>query len=141
MELMKKIIGPLGFALILVGGVMYGIFYTSGGLAILPLLLGLLLTVASVAMNLRSSRSEASRRSTRYGLNAGASIVFLAAILIFLQTFSSRHSARIDTTENRRFSLYMLMRIFKPEPSRLDILPVFWPMPVFHTVPEQPDII
>ena len=105
MELMKKIIGPLGFALILVGGVMYGIFYTSGGLAILPLLLGLLLTVASVAMNLRSSRSEASRRLTRYGLNAGASIVFLAAILIFLQTFSSRHSARIDTTENRRFSL------------------------------------
>lgn len=105
MELLRKIIGPVGFALILIGGVMYGIFYTSGLWALLPLLLGLACTIAAVTIALRSSRSEASRRSTRFGLNAGASVVFLAAILIFLQAFSSRHSARIDTTTNRRFSL------------------------------------
>lgn len=105
MELLKKIIGPVGFVLILIGGVMYGIFYTSGPWAFIPLLMGLLCTIITVTMALRSSRSEASRRSTRFGLNAGASIVFLAAIFVFLQAFSSRHSARIDTTTNRRFSL------------------------------------
>lgn len=105
MELLKKIIGPIGFVLILIGGVMYGIFYTSGFWAFLPLLLGLLCTITAITISLRSSRSEASRRSRRFGLNAGASIVFLVAILIFLQTFSSRYNARIDTTSNRRFSL------------------------------------
>ena len=105
MELLKKILGPIGFVLILIGGVMYGIFYTSGSWTFLPLLAGLVCTIAAVTISLRSPRSEASRRSTRFGLNAGASIVFLAAILIFLQTFSLRYSARIDTTSNRRFSL------------------------------------
>ncbi|HER44096.1 MAG TPA: hypothetical protein ENO08_06520 [Candidatus Eisenbacteria bacterium] len=105
MELFRKILGPLGLALILIGGVIYGIFYTSGSRAVIPLLLGLVCTIAAVTLNLRSSRSEASRRSTRLGLNAGASIVFFAAILIFLQTFSTRYNARFDTTSNRRFSL------------------------------------
>ena len=105
MKLIKKIIGPIGFVLILIGGVMFGIFYTSGLWAFLPLLLGLVCTITAITINLRSSRSEASRRSTRFGFNAGASIIFLAAILIFLQTFSSRYNARIDTTSNRRFSL------------------------------------
>jgi len=105
MELFKKIVGPIGLALVLIGGVTYGIFYTSGPWAVLPLLLGLGFTITAVTLNLRSSRSEASRRSTRLGLNAGASIVFLAAILIFLQTFSSKYNARFDTTTNRRFSL------------------------------------
>lgn len=105
MELLKKLMGPIGLALILVGGVMFGIFYTSGAWAVLPLLLGLLCTITAVTLNLRSSRSEASRRSTRLGLNAGMSIVFLAAILIFFQTFSSRYHARFDTTSNKRFSL------------------------------------
>jgi len=105
MEQLKKIIGPIGLVLVLIGGVMYAIFYTSGPWAFLPLLLGLVCTIASITIALRSSRSEASRRSTRFGLNAGAAIVFLAAILIFLQTFSSRYNARIDTTSNRRFSL------------------------------------
>ena len=105
MELLRKIMGPAGFLLIIAGGVMYGIFYTSGPWALLPLLLGLLCTVTAITMSLRSSRSEATRRSTRFGLNMGASILFLAAILIFLQTFSSRYNARIDTTTNRRFSL------------------------------------
>jgi ABC-type uncharacterized transport system involved in gliding motility auxiliary subunit len=105
MELFRKIIGPVGFILILVGGVMYAIFYTSGLWAFLPLLSGLVCTIISVTLALRSSRSEASRRSTRFGLNTGASILFLAAILIFLQTFSTRYNARIDTTSNRRFSL------------------------------------
>jgi ABC-type uncharacterized transport system involved in gliding motility auxiliary subunit len=105
MELFKKIVGPIGFVLVLVGGVMYGIFYTSGLWAFLPLLSGLVCTIIAVTLTLRSSRTEASRRSTRFGLNAGASIIFLAAILIFLQTFSSRYNARFDTTSNRRFSL------------------------------------
>jgi ABC-type uncharacterized transport system involved in gliding motility auxiliary subunit len=105
MDLLKRILGPAGLALIVVGGVSYGILYTSGWMAFLPLLIGLTCAIASLVIHLRESPTEASRRTARFGISAGASIVFLAAILIFLQTMSSRHSARLDTTSNRRFSL------------------------------------
>jgi ABC-type uncharacterized transport system involved in gliding motility auxiliary subunit len=105
MRVLKNIIGPVGLALILVGGVMYAIFYTSGWKALLPLLVGFICTIASIIIHIRQSSTEASRRSARFSINAGASIVFFAAILIFMQTLSSRHSARFDTTSNRRFSL------------------------------------
>ncbi len=101
----KKIIGPLGLVLILIGGITYGILYTSGLVAFLPLFLGLALTAISIALNAREPRTEGSRRTTRLGLHVGASVIFLAAIIIFLQTLSSRHNIRLDTTSNRRFSL------------------------------------
>jgi ABC-type uncharacterized transport system involved in gliding motility auxiliary subunit len=102
---LQKIIGPLGLVLVLIGGVTYGILYTSGWIAFLPLFAGLVLTVTSILLQARQTRTEGSRRSARLDLNAGVSIVFLAAIMIFLQTLSARHFTRLDTTSNRRFSL------------------------------------
>ena len=102
---LKKIIGPIGLILILIGGVTYGILYTSGWLAFLPLFSGLVLTVISIVLQARETRTEGSRRSARLGFNVGASVIFLAAIMIFLQTLSSRHNIRLDSTSNRRFSL------------------------------------
>ncbi len=105
MKGLQNVLGPIGLALILIGGVTYGILYTSGWIALLPLLTGLGLTVVSIALNQRATGTESSIRSARFGFHAGISIVFLAAILIFLQTLSARHSSRVDTTMNRRFSL------------------------------------
>lgn len=105
MKGLKKIIGPLGLILILIGGITYGILYTSGWLAFLPLFSGLVLTVISIVMQAHETRTEGSRRSARLGFNVGASVIFLAAIMLFLQTLSSRHNIRLDTTSNRRFSL------------------------------------
>lgn len=104
-ERLKMLAGPVGLALILVGGVTYGILYTSGPIAFTPLLVGLVLVVFFLVNNLRRKDATGYRRTARYGMHTGASIVFLASILILLQTLSARHNARIDTTRNKRFSL------------------------------------
>lgn len=105
MERLKLLAGPVGLALILIGGVTYGILYTSGPIAFVPLLVGLALVLFSLVSILREPESHGYRRTARYGMHAGASIVFLAAILILLQTLSARHNTRFDTTKNKRFSL------------------------------------
>jgi ABC-type uncharacterized transport system involved in gliding motility auxiliary subunit len=101
----RNVIGWAGLTLIIFGGVMYGILYTSGWLAFLPLLTGLALSVISLISNFRGTKEEGLRRRARFGFGAGVSIIFLAAILILLQTLSSRHHARLDTTVDRRYSL------------------------------------
>ncbi len=105
MKRLLDILGPLGLVLTLIGGVTYGILYTSGWIAIAPLLAGLALIITSAVINLREARTEGSKRSTRLGINAAVSIIALAAILVFLQTIVSRHNTRYDTTANKRFSL------------------------------------
>ena len=102
---LKQVLGPLGLALILIGGVTYGILYTSGAFAFIPLLAGLILSAISLTLSYREAKTEGLRRSARFGFHAGVSIFFLAAILIFLQTIIGRHSAAIDTTANKRYSL------------------------------------
>lgn len=105
MERLRRILGPLGLVLVLAGGVTYGILYSSGWLAVVPLAAGIMLVVASAVFNFRGARSEGSRRNARFGINAAVSIIAFAAILIFLQTLASRHGASFDTTANKRFSL------------------------------------
>ncbi len=105
MERLRTILGPLGLLLILIGGVTYGILYASGWVSVIPLVLGIVLVALSAILALRGGRTEGARRGARAGINAAVSVVALAAILIFLQTIASRHSARLDTTSNKRFSL------------------------------------
>jgi ABC-type uncharacterized transport system involved in gliding motility auxiliary subunit len=101
----KNILGPLGLVLTLIGGLTYGILFSSGWAAVIPLVAGIALVTASAILNLHGARTEGSKRSTRAGINAAVSIIAFAAILIFLQTLASRHSARFDLTSNKRFSL------------------------------------
>ena len=105
MERLARILGPLGLVLTLAGGITYGILYSSGWLAVVPLVAGIALVVASAAFTFRGARSEGSRRSARLGINAAVSIIAFAAILVFLQTLASRHGVSFDTTANKRFSL------------------------------------
>jgi ABC-type uncharacterized transport system involved in gliding motility auxiliary subunit len=105
MERLVKLLGPLGLALILAGGVAYGILFSSGWPAVVPLAAGIVLVAASAALGLRRARSEGSKRSARFGINAAVSIVALAAMLVFLQALASRHGGSYDATANKRFSL------------------------------------
>lgn len=105
MERLTKILGPAGLVLTLVGGVTYGILSSSGWKALLPLVAGLALVAAAAVVGWRGARSEGARRSARFGVNAAIAVLALAAILVFLQTIASRHSARWDTTANKRYSL------------------------------------
>jgi ABC-type uncharacterized transport system involved in gliding motility auxiliary subunit len=102
---LANITGTLGLALILAGGIAYGILYSSGWLAVVPLVAGIALVAASAVFSSRGAPSEGSKRSARLGINAVVSIIVFAAILVFLQTLVSRHGASFDTTANKRFSL------------------------------------
>ncbi len=100
-----RILGAVGLLLVLIGGIVYGIFYTNGWPAVIPLVLGLVMTITAFTGAYRSEKSEGSRRTARYGIGAGLSVVAVAAILILLQTLAYRHTSTIDLTSNRRFSL------------------------------------
>jgi ABC-type uncharacterized transport system involved in gliding motility auxiliary subunit len=105
MERLRMILGPLGLVLTLIGGVTYGILYSSGWAAVIPLVAGVVLVVLSAILSIRGARTEGAKRSARAGINAVVSIFALAAILVFLQTLAMRHGARFDSTSNKRFSL------------------------------------
>ncbi len=104
-SLIYRILGAAGLLLVVFGGILYGIFYTSGWPAIIPLVLGMAMTIAAFAGAYRSESSEGSRRTARFGIGAGLSVVAVAAILILLQTLAYRHTSSIDLTSNSRFSL------------------------------------
>ncbi len=105
MRRFDHILGPAGLILILSGAVIYGVLYNSGWIAFLPLLLGLLMSAAALVLGYRRSESEGYRRAARYGINTGVTVIVAAAFIFFLQTISTRHSIRMDTTANRRFSI------------------------------------
>jgi ABC-type uncharacterized transport system involved in gliding motility auxiliary subunit len=64
--------------------------------------LGLLVALYA---NFREARAFFAGRSARYGLNALVMILLLLGIIALVEAVSSRHSYRLDLTENRRHSL------------------------------------
>lgn len=105
MRRFDEILGPAGLILILAGSVVYGVLYGSGWPVFLPLLAGLALSAAALILGYRKSRSEGVRRYAKYGINTGVTVIAVATLIFFLQTISTRHGFRMDTTANRRFSI------------------------------------
>ncbi len=105
MEKLVKLTGLAGLILIITGGITYGTLHPHGWVTILPLVLGLMLSVTSMILSMKKSYPESRKRSLHSGLNITVSIVFFMAILVFIQTIARRHTEKIDTTSNRRFSL------------------------------------
>ena len=66
---------------------------------------GVLLVVASFLSRVSDYRSVVTHRSTRYGANTVVAILLVLGVIGFIEALSSRHSARLDLTENRRNSL------------------------------------
>lgn len=67
--------------------------------------IGVALIVISWLPTLADVRRSLAARTTRYGLNAAVTILLLIGVVTFVEALSSRHSARLDLTENRRNSL------------------------------------
>jgi ABC-type uncharacterized transport system involved in gliding motility auxiliary subunit len=100
-----RIIGAVGVLLVVAGGILYGILYTSGWITLLPLAAGLALSLFSFLSIYRRAASEGSKRSVRFGMGSGLLILTAAAIMLLLQTLSVRHTFQVDLTSNKRFTL------------------------------------
>jgi ABC-type uncharacterized transport system involved in gliding motility auxiliary subunit len=68
-------------------------------------LVGAVFILGSLYGGFKELRAVLARRSTRYGFNALLMILFLLGIIALVEAISSRHSYRLDLTENRRHSL------------------------------------
>ena len=66
---------------------------------------GVLLVLAALVLRVQDYRALFGRRTTRYGVNAAATILLLVGVIGLVEALSYRHNARLDLTENRRHSL------------------------------------
>ncbi|MGH7323660.1 MAG: GldG family protein [Candidatus Rokuibacteriota bacterium] len=65
---------------------------------------GVVLVVLSLLVHLKMG-GLLSGRTARYGINTAVAVVLLLGIIGFVEAVSYRHNARLDLTENKRFSL------------------------------------
>ncbi len=105
MKKIAKICGWLGLGLILAGLIVYSLTIVMAWPVYLPLLLGAILLVASIALQFREIREGLTSRSARFGSNALLMVLILLGILIVVNIFAARFSWRLDTTAARQFSL------------------------------------
>jgi len=105
---MKKLLLFLwipGATLLFAGVVAY---YAISQLTIVPTILliaGLVLLLAQAVVSFQELKRWLGARSTRFGTNAAVIVVIVAGILIMVNMIAARHSVRLDTTENKQFSL------------------------------------
>src|SRR3989442_3576949 len=66
---------------------------------------GVLLVLASLLARIDDFRGLVGRRTMRYGVNTAVAGALVLGATVVVQALSFRHSARLDLTENKRFSL------------------------------------
>ncbi|PYN44203.1 MAG: hypothetical protein DMD95_11545 [Candidatus Rokuibacteriota bacterium] len=66
---------------------------------------GVLLVLASFLTRIDDFRGLVGRRTMRYGVNTAVAVALVLGATVVVQALSFRHSARLDLTENKRFSL------------------------------------
>ncbi len=66
---------------------------------------GVLLVLASLLARIDDFRGLVGRRTMRYGVNTAVAVALVLGATVVVQALSFRHSARLDLTENKRFSL------------------------------------
>jgi ABC-type uncharacterized transport system involved in gliding motility auxiliary subunit len=66
---------------------------------------GVALVLVSALARMGDPRRLLAARTVRYGVNTSVMILLLVAIIGIVEAVSYRHNARLDLTENRRFSL------------------------------------
>jgi len=106
--MMKKIskwFGWIGLALALIGVAVFSINSMWNAAAIVPLALGALLVVTYLVLNFKDLQSGLNSRSTKFGANAAAMVIFIFGILIVINILAARFSARLDSTSAKMFSL------------------------------------
>jgi len=95
----------LGLAIIAAAVISYSIRSIWSTYQTIALILGAVLIVASLAVKTDEIRSGLGRRSSRFGINSAASVLFLVGILAFVNYLGAQHVKRVDTTSEKIYSL------------------------------------
>lgn len=101
----NQLLGGVGLTLLLVGAGLYTINSPERTLTWAMLAVGAALLLAYAAINHRTIAEFSKKRSARYGANLAVVIVLYATIAVIVQALATRHSLRVDITENKRYSL------------------------------------
>jgi ABC-type uncharacterized transport system involved in gliding motility auxiliary subunit len=100
-----KIIGYLGLALIFTAYLIYSIRETTDTLIKSLYIIGALFLAAGIIFNIADIRTYFSKRSTRLGTNTLVLSIAFIAILGFLNYLGYRHHKRFDLTSEKLYSL------------------------------------
>jgi gliding motility-associatede transport system auxiliary component len=95
----------LGLAIIAAAVISYSIRSIWTPYQTIALILGGVLIVASLVVKSGEIRQGLGRRSTRFGANSAASVVFLVGILAFVNYLGAQHVKRVDMTSGKLYSL------------------------------------
>ena len=98
-------LGYAGFVIIVATAIAYGMIPAAQRHTWVGWIVGLLCLVAYVVGSVNTIRDYLKRRSTRHGASALILILLVLGILVFVEAISARHSARLDLTASKRFTL------------------------------------
>ena len=97
--------GYLGFALLLVGYIIYSVNETLTTLSKIALIAGAVFSIASLVANFSAIRGYFKRRSTKLGTNTIVMSGAVVAIIGLINFLGYRHHKRIDLTAEKLYSL------------------------------------
>ncbi len=97
--------GYAGFVIIVATSIAYGMIPAAQRHTWVGWIVGLLCLVAYVVGSFNTIRYYFKRRSARHGASALILILLVLGILVFVEAISARHSARLDLTASKRFTL------------------------------------
>ena len=95
----------LGLAIIAASLISYSVRSIWSVYQTIAVVLGGVLIVASLAVKSDEIRTGLGRRSSRFGINSGASVLILIGILIFVNYLGAQHVKRVDMTSEKIYSL------------------------------------
>jgi ABC-type uncharacterized transport system involved in gliding motility auxiliary subunit len=95
----------LGLAIIAAAVISYSVRGIWSMYQTIAVVIGAVLVVASLVLKSGEIRRGLGRRSARFGINSAASVVFLIGILAFVNYLGAQHVKRIDTTNEKIYSL------------------------------------
>ena len=105
MKLLKQYGFWVGIALVLVGLILNWIFGVWGVTALIPLILGAVLTLTGFAINWNNIQEFFGRQTTRYGVSSLIGIVVVLVIVIFANLILNNINWRKDMTAGGQYSL------------------------------------
>lgn len=98
-------LGYAGFVIIVATAIAYGMIPATQRHTWIGWIVGFMCLAAYVVGSFSTIRDYLKRRSTRHGASALILILLVLGILVFVEAISARHSARIDLTAGKRFTL------------------------------------
>jgi ABC-type uncharacterized transport system involved in gliding motility auxiliary subunit len=108
-QLLKKYsvgyIGLIGLACIIASVVAWAVQMTFGTLSVVFSIVGLVCLLVYLALDFKRVQAQLSKRSVKYGANTTVMILIVLAIVILVETISSRHDKQFDLTKNKRYTL------------------------------------